>query len=154
MQSNLSYILLFLLFFCFHTKLKSQDIKPKVKPIPVVNNTSSEKVISTPKKIIKNDTLLLKKQDSIEIDTIKPKEAITDLISHVAKDYTTQNAKDKTVTLYNEAHLVYTDIDLKAGIIIIDYLKNTLFAKGIKDSTGYTQKQIFNSKDKFFVFNL
>lgn len=143
MQSNLSYILLFLLFFCFQTKLKSQDIKPKVKPIPVVNNTSSEKVISTPEKIIKNDTLLLKKQDSIEVDTIKPKEAITDLISHVAKDYTTQNAKDKTVTLYNEAHLVYTDIDLKAGIIIIDYLKNTLFAKGIKDSTGYTQKPIF-----------
>ena len=33
--------------------------------------------------------------------------------------------------------------DLKAGIIIIDYIKNTLFAKGIKDSTGYNQKPVF-----------
>ena len=143
MQSNLSYILLFLLLFCSLTKIKSQDIKPEVKPIPIVKNGSSQKVISSEKQIIKNDTLLLKKQDSIQLDTIKPKEVITDLITHVAKDYTTQNAKDKTVTLYNEAHVVYTDIDLKAGIIIIDYIKNTLFAKGIKDSIGYTQKPVF-----------
>ena len=143
MQSNLSYILLFLLLFCSLTKIKSQDIKPKVKPIPIVKSGGSQKVITPEKKIIKNDTLLLKKQDSIQLDTIKPKEVITDLISHIAKDYTTQNAKDKTVTLYNEAHVVYTDIDLKAGIIIIDYIKNTLFAKGIKDSLGYTQKPVF-----------
>ena len=143
MQSNLSYILLFLLLFCSLTKTKSQDIKPKVKPIPIVSKDSSQKVILPQKKIIKNDTLLLKKQDSIQLDSLKPKEAITDLISHVAKDYTTQNAKDKTVTLYNEAHVVYTDIDLKAGIIIIDYIKETLFAKGIKDSLGYTQKPVF-----------
>ena len=109
----------------------------------MVTKDSSQSVIAPQKKIIKNDTLLLKKQDSIQLDSLKPKEAITDLISHVAKDYTTQNAKDKTVTLYNEAHVVYTDIDLKAGIIIIDYIKNTLFAKGIKDSLGYTQKPVF-----------
>ena len=109
----------------------------------MVTKDSSQRVIAPQKKIIKNDTLLLKKQDSIQLDSLKPKEAITDLITHVAKDYTTQNAKDKTVTLYNEAHVVYTDIDLKAGIIIIDYIKNTLFAKGIKDSLGYTQKPVF-----------
>ena len=109
----------------------------------MVTKDGSQREIAPQKKIIKNDTLLLKKQDSIQLDSLKPKEAITDLITHVAKDYTTQNAKDKTVTLYNEAHVVYTDIDLKAGIIIIDYIKNTLFAKGIKDSLGYTQKPVF-----------
>ena len=109
----------------------------------MVTKNGSQREIAPQKKIIKNDTLLLKKQDSIQLDSLKPKEAITDLITHVAKDYTTQNAKDKTVTLYNEAHVVYTDIDLKAGIIIIDYIKNTLFAKGIKDSLGYTQKPVF-----------
>ena len=60
----------------------------------VVKNSPS-KAITTPEKIIKNDTLPVKKQDSIQLDTIKPKEAITDLISHVAKDYTTQNAIKK-----------------------------------------------------------
>ena len=52
------------------------------------------------------------------------------MITHIAKDYTIQNAKNKTVTLYNEAHVTYTDIDLKAGIIVVDYLNKTL-AKGI-----------------------
>ena len=143
MQSNLSYILLFLLLFCSLTNTNSQDIKSQGKAIPIVVKDTVSKIKIIPEKKIKNDTLLLKKLDTIVIDSIKPKEAITDLITHVAKDYTTQNAKNKTVTLYNEAHLVYTDIDLKAGIIIIDYIKSTLFAKGIKDSTGYNQKPVF-----------
>ena len=54
MQSNLSYILLFLLLFCSLTKIKSQDIKPKVKPIPIVKSGGSQKVISSEKQIIKN----------------------------------------------------------------------------------------------------
>ncbi|WP_299671755.1 putative LPS assembly protein LptD [uncultured Polaribacter sp.] len=92
---------------------------------------------------LKKDSVLLKKKDTISLDTIKPKETIEDIITHVAKDYTIQDAKNKTVTLYNEANITYTDIDLKAGIIIVDYIKNTLFAKGIKDSTGYAQRPIF-----------
>ncbi|MBT6081838.1 MAG: LPS-assembly protein LptD, partial [Polaribacter sp.] len=91
----------------------------------------------------KKDSLGFKKTDSIAVDSIKPKETIEDIIVHVAKDYTIQNARDKTVTLYNEANISYTDIDLKAGIIIVDYKKNTLFAKGIIDSIGYTQLPIF-----------
>ncbi|PWG05517.1 hypothetical protein DIS07_08570 [Polaribacter aquimarinus] len=92
---------------------------------------------------IKKDSLLIKKRDTIAKDSIKPKEKVEDIIVHVASDYTIQNAKDKTVTLYNEANITYTDIDLKAGIIIVDYKKNTLFAKGIIDSTGYIQRPIF-----------
>jgi hypothetical protein len=89
------------------------------------------------------DTLFLKKKDTIFIDSLKPKETLEDIIVHIAKDYTIQNAKEKTVILYDEANITYTDIDLKAGIIVIDYKKNTLFAKGIKDSTGYVQRPIF-----------
>ncbi|TXD57047.1 LPS-assembly protein LptD [Polaribacter sp. IC066] len=93
--------------------------------------------------LTKRDSLLLKEKDSVSLDSLKVKETLEDLIIHVAKDYTIQNAKDKTVTLYNEANITYTDIDLKAGIIIIDYKKSTLFAKGIIDSTGYTQRPVF-----------
>ncbi|CAI8337574.1 MAG: LPS-assembly protein LptD [Flavobacterium sp. SCGC AAA160-P02] len=143
MQSNLSYILLLLLLLFFQINVKSQDIKPKGKSIPRITKDTIPKFNLDSKKRIKNDSLPLKQQDSIQKDSIKSKEAITDVITHFGKDYTTQNAKDKTVTLYNEAHVTYTDIDLKAGIIIVDYLKNTLFAKGIKDSTGYHQKPIF-----------
>lgn len=143
MQSNLSYILLFFLLLFFQKNVRSQDIKPKGKSIPLISKDTLQKKDLSSEIKIKNDSLILKKQDSIQIDSIKPKEAITDLITHYGKDYTTQNAKDKTVTLYNEAHVTYTDIDLKAGIIIVDYQNNTLFAKGIKDSTGYHQKPIF-----------
>ena len=92
---------------------------------------------------VKKNNALLKEKDTTAIDSIKPKESIEDLITHVAKDYTIQDAKNNKLTLYNEASITYTDIDLKAGIIIIDYKKNTLFAKGIKDSTGYVQKPNF-----------
>ncbi|MFY0603394.1 MAG: LPS-assembly protein LptD [Flavobacteriaceae bacterium] len=147
MQSNRSYILLlFVLLACL--QMHGQDIKPKGVKIP----KKSKDTLKVPKKdslkLKKKDTLLLKKKDTTALDSLKPKEAIEDIIIHTAKDYTTQNAKEKTVTLYNEAHVVYGDIDLKAGIIIVDYKKNTLYAKGIKDSTGYTQRPVFKQADQ------
>ncbi|MFT5959179.1 MAG: hypothetical protein ACI8VJ_000933, partial [Polaribacter sp.] len=143
LQTNLSYILLFCCFF--FTKLGfSQDIKPtKGITIPSMNKDSVPAKKIKEITSLKKETALLKEKDSIAVDSIKPKETLEDLITHIATDYTIQNAKDKTVTLYNEANITYTDIDLKAGIIVVDYTKNTLFAKGIKDSLGYTQRPIF-----------
>lgn len=143
MQSNLSYILLFCCFFFIEIGF-SQDIKSKEKtivPLPKKDTILKKKLDTLP--TIKRDSLLAKKIDTTTKDSLKPKEILDDIIVHVAKDYTIQNAKEKTVTLYNEANITYTDIDLKAGIIIIDYKKNTLFAKGIIDSTGYSQRPVF-----------
>ncbi|WP_026777539.1 putative LPS assembly protein LptD [Polaribacter sp. Hel_I_88] len=150
MQSNLSYLLLFCCIFFVKIGL-AQDIKSTEKiVIPSVQRDSiklqkKDSLLSINKDslILKKDSLLLKNKDSIVKDSIKLKESIDDIITHIAQDYTIQNAKEKTVTLYNEANITYTDIDLKAGIIIIDYKKNTLFAKGIKDSTGYIQRPVF-----------
>jgi hypothetical protein len=122
----------------------AQDIKSRAKTtIPFIKKDTIAPNKKDPSFRIKKDSLLRKHKDTISTDSIKPRESVEDIITHVAKDYTIQNAKDKTVTLYNEANIKYTDIDLKAGIIIIDYKKNTLFAKGIIDSTGYNQKPIF-----------
>lgn len=122
----------------------AQDIKSKEKTIiPLIKKDTILKNKRDSLFSSKKDSLLLKNKDTISNDSIKPKESVEDIIKHVAKDYTIQNATNKTVTLYNEANIKYTDIDLTAGIIVIDYKKNTLFAKGIKDSTGYTQKPIF-----------
>ena len=122
----------------------SQDIKKKKE----LSTTSIKKNILIPniKKTLpskEKNTLLQKKIDTSLFDSIKPKETLKDIIIHDAKDYTIQNAKDKKLTLYNEAVLIYGEIDLKAGIIIVDYNKETLFAKGIIDSTGYTQRPLF-----------
>jgi hypothetical protein len=134
LQTNLSYILLICIIFLTELGF-SQDLKSQNKR--VIDDFKQDT-------ILKRDSLNLKKTDTLALDSIKPQETIEDIILHNAKDYTIQNAKDKKVTLYNEAHITYTDIDLKAGIIIVDYKKNTLFAKGIIDSTGYSQRPIFN----------
>jgi lipopolysaccharide assembly outer membrane protein LptD (OstA) len=143
LQTNLSYILLFCCFF-FAKLGFSQDIKPTKKIVfPLVErDTVPLKKLDTIS-LTKKETLLFQEKDSIPLDSLKLAETIEDIITHVAKDYTIQNAKNKTVRLYNEANITYTDIDLKAGIIVVDYIKNTLFAKGIIDSTGYTQRPIF-----------
>ena len=131
MQSNIHHILLFsiLSFFCLHNGF-AQDIKPKTKPISA--------------KIKKDSTVLKKQLDTIRVDTIKkPTSSVEAKITHNAIDYIIQNAKKKQITLYNQAHVTYQDIDLKAGYILIDNKKNTLFAKGIKDSLGYQQRPVF-----------
>ena len=143
MQSNRSYILLFFFLFLLQ-KGFSQDIKePKQQSISSIRFDTLKKGPKKPFLKKKKNSILAKKTDTVGLDSIKPKEAIEDIITHDAKDYTIQNAKEKKLTLYNEAVLVYGEIDLKAGIIIVDYKKETLFAKGIIDSTGYTQRPYF-----------
>jgi hypothetical protein len=137
LQSNTPYILLFsfISFFCLEVS-HAQGIKPKSTPILV-------KKIQKP--IFKKDSLLpLKVTDTIRKDSIIRKGSIEGIITHDADGYTLQEVKKKQITLYDNAHITYQDIDLKAGIIIIDNKNNILFAKGIKDSLGvYQQRPIF-----------
>lgn len=61
-----------------------------------------------------------------------------------AKDYERIDQKNKKLTLYNEAELYYEDIELKSGIIVMDYSKDEIYAGRIKDSTGaLTQRPVF-----------
>ncbi len=98
--------------------------------------------VSKPKKLdrelVKKDTLVI---DSVPVK--KTKEALADIISHSADDSIQINLLTDRTTLYNNAKLHYQDVDLEAGIIRIDYKKNLIFAKGIKDSTGYKQLPYF-----------
>jgi lipopolysaccharide assembly outer membrane protein LptD (OstA) len=143
LQTNRSYILLFCCIF-FIGKGFSQN--PKSNKEIVISAIKKDTTLTESKEAFfrsKKDSLGLIEKDTIALDSIKPKESIDGIIVHVAKDYTLQNAKEKTVTLYNEANITYTDIDLKAGLIIVDYKKNTIYAKGIIDSTGYVQRPVF-----------
>ncbi|KAB1159785.1 LPS-assembly protein LptD [Tenacibaculum aiptasiae] len=142
MRANLTYILLAFYLFCFQISNAQEfgdkgipDQKAKKK---AVLNNSKDTLID-----LKNRKALDIKKDTIANDSIKPKEVIDGIITHDAEDYTIQNAKNKTVTLFNKARVTYTDIDLQAGIIILDYKNNTVYAKGIKDSLGYHQRPVF-----------
>ncbi|WP_452224355.1 putative LPS assembly protein LptD [Lacinutrix chionoecetis] len=101
-----------------------------------------------------NDTLVLgqtealialKETDSTKNDSIKPKPALLqDIVTYNAQDYTAFNKKEQKMYLYNEAHIQYQDMDITAGIIVIDYNKNEVYAGRLKDSAGvYSQRPVF-----------
>ena len=83
----------------------------------------------------KNDTI------KIPTDTLKPKKGkLEGIISRKAKKKNRNNMKTNISYLEDEAEIKYLDMELQAGIIIIDRNKNEVYAKGIVDSTGkYTQ---------------
>ncbi|UPQ79127.1 LPS-assembly protein LptD [Flavobacterium azooxidireducens] len=99
------------------------------------------------------DSLLISKENFIETkDTTKKdtvvkteKKAILEgKIKYNAEDYTKIDQKNKLLTLYNKAELYYQDIEIKAGIIVMNYEKDEIYAGRIKDSTGtYTQLPVF-----------
>ena len=81
----------------------------------------------------------------IKIDTItKSNDLLLDKISYEASDTVSINPKNKTIRLYNNAKINYQDMQITAGIIIVDYNKNEIYAGRIKDSSGiYTQLPVF-----------
>jgi len=84
--------------------------------------------------------------DSVKTDTIKPQKEsfLTASVVATAKDYMRYDRKNGQAYLYNEAKIVYGDLTIEAGLIILDKQKNEIYAFGIKDSTGtYTQSPIF-----------
>jgi len=99
---------------------------------------------------IKKDSIRINK-DSLKI--VKNKQASKDSLAkstlkeklfHKAQDYTEINEKKKFIKLYNQAHIKYQDIDLKAGVIYVDYAKEEVYAGRIRDSLGnLTQRPVF-----------
>lgn len=118
-----------LLLFCL-TALAQEPPKEKKLEQPKVKDSIS----------IKKDSLGLVPAvvtDTIKIDTTKQKQPILlDKIRYKAKEYTKISRKENKIYLYDEAELYYQDTELKAGIIILDYGKNEVYAGRIKDSTG------------------
>ena len=74
------------------------------------------------------------KSDSIKNDS---KEVLLDKVRYNAKNYVKIDRAKNKLYLYDEAELYYQDIELRAGIIILDYSKNEVYAGRIpndKDS--------------------
>ena len=104
---------------------------------------------------IKNDSIAIIQNDSIpniandSIALPKKKEAIEYIIEHSSQStegYILEDVPNKKVEIYNEAHVVYGDNDITAGLILIDYNTNIVQAKGIPDEKGkYSQLPVFKT---------
>ncbi len=137
LYTNLFNIVLLAFFLTIgSTKSYSQDL-PK-KPIEI----KAKEKIETPISNVEDTKI---STDTIKNDTLKPKKALLEFkIKRTALGYEKINQKKKQMTLYDKAELYYQDIELKSGIIVLDYEKNEIYAGRIKDSTGkYTQLPVF-----------
>ena len=145
LRTNSFHILFFLSFTVFINTLGfSQDIRKKQTPIlPKTENDSMLVTLSVDSLVI--PTINLKEIDTTKQDTLpKKKEFLTDKVNYKAKDYVTLNQRLKQTTLYNEAEVYYQDMEIKAGIIVIDHNKNLIYAGRLKDSSGvYAQAPTF-----------
>ena len=132
LRTNLFHIvfLAFLLTFGSSTSY-SQDLSKKSIAI------ASDKQSDSLKIAIKNSTGI---NDTIKKDSIKKKPLLDGKIKYKAQKYAKLNQKKKQITLYDKAEVYYKDIELKAGIIVIDYQNDEVYAGRIKDSVGnFTQ---------------
>ena len=60
-------------------------------------------------------------------DTLNKKEpTLLDKVKYNASDYVRINRKESKLILYNEAELYYQDMELRAGIIVLDYMEEML----------------------------
>ena len=95
----------------------------------VVNEVSfSEKVVDT----IKNDTVLPQKE-----------ELLNDVVEYYGEDYVHVDRIEGKIYMYDKAFIIYEDYRIDAGLIILDYNKNEIYAKGIDSAGVYKQAPIF-----------
>jgi lipopolysaccharide assembly outer membrane protein LptD (OstA) len=137
LYTNLFHIVfLSFLLTALSPSLYSQELSKKSTAIP------SEK---------QSDSLIVGLKNNIQVDTIKKRDTIAKKkqlldgkIKYKSENYAKLNQKKKQIELYDKAEVYYKDIELKAGIIVIDYEKNEVYAGRIKDTAGvFTQYPYF-----------
>ncbi|MBK5212491.1 MAG: LPS-assembly protein LptD [Flavobacteriaceae bacterium] len=142
LQTNRHYLTIFLTFLLLCSAiLHAQDIPPKNEAnIPKTNNEDTVSVNLKPIIAEINE----KAKDTVKTDSIKPpKETLTDIVDYYGEDYVLLNRKENKVYMYNKAYIIYEDMRIDAGLIILDYNKNEVYAKGIDSAGTYSQRPIF-----------
>ena len=141
LRTNSLHILFTLSFTVFiNTFSFAQELQKKKTSIPAMlvkdsTTVSIDSLLSRP--------LNTKEIDSTKQDSVKQNEFLKDVVTYKATDYVSINQKKQKIYLYNEAEVIYQDMEITAGIIVIDYSKNLVYAGRLKDSTGYSQRPVF-----------
>lgn len=142
MQSNKHFLVFLFVLLCGRLTLTAQEDLITPLPIKVVQDSIAAPLM--PANIL-NDSISV---DSVEVDSVSGKPLLLDKIKYKAKDYVKLSQKDNKIYLYDEAEIYYQDTELKAGIIVMDYVKNEVYAGRIKDEKGvYTQLPYFKQGD-------
>ncbi len=142
LQTNRHYLTIFLTFLLLcSTVLHAQDI-PAKNEANIPKTTKEDSVSVNLKPIV--DEINEQAQDTVKTDSVKPpKETLTDIVDYYGEDYVLLNRKENKVYMYNKAYIIYGDMRIDAGLIILDYNKNEVYAKGIDSAGVYSQRPVF-----------
>ena len=143
LRTNIFHILFALSFTVFmNTFSFAQDIPKKTKPVKP--KTERDTIKTSIDSLLKNQKPL-REQDTIKLDTIpKKKGMIEGIVKYSATDYVSFNRKEQKTYLYNNAKVTYLDMEITAGIIVINHENNEVYAGRLKDSLGtYSQAPVF-----------
>ncbi|WP_027066472.1 putative LPS assembly protein LptD [Maribacter sp. Hel_I_7] len=121
----------------------------KITPLKITAERDSIIAPLFPPEALKDSTAT----DSLASDSLNQKQPLLlDKITYKAKDYVKLSQKENKIYLYNEAEIYYQDTELKAGIIIMDYIKNEVYAGRMVDSLGnYSQLPYFKQGSNIVI---
>jgi lipopolysaccharide assembly outer membrane protein LptD (OstA) len=130
-----------ILFFFGIGYLNAQDIPPKNEVVIESEKDADTTTVSiSPFKPPINEAV----QDTVKVDTVIPEpEMLQDIVDYYGEDYVYIDRKYNKVYMYNNAFIVYEDMRIDAGLIILDLNKNEISAKGIDSAGVYSQKPVF-----------
>ncbi|TRO66436.1 putative LPS assembly protein LptD [Christiangramia sabulilitoris] len=144
MQTNIPNTLFCFVFTLFFSVvLHSQEIENNSIPVRPERDSILPAIDSAQVNIQTNA------QDTVQRDSVRKPRFLTSVVDYTAKDYMRLSPGNNRMYLYNEARIVYGDMTIEAGLIIIDNERNEVYAYGIEDSVGdYTQKPIFTQAQR------
>ena len=142
MQTKRQFFPIFLtLLLSCSAVLYSQDI-PSKNEVNLPSEAKEDSVTVPVRDILPETTEVV--ADTVRTDTIVPqKEFLDDVVDYYGEDYVYLDRKSNKVYMYNKAYIVYGDMRIDAGLIILDYNKNEVTAKGIDSAGVYSQRPIF-----------
>jgi lipopolysaccharide assembly outer membrane protein LptD (OstA) len=128
---------MFINMFC-----SAQDIPKRTKPVKPLVTVDTLKI---PQDSLQRISKLTKERDSITRDTVpKKKGMIESLVKYTASEYVSFNRAEQKTYLYNNAKVTYMDMEITAGIIVINHENNEVYAGRLKDTLGnYSQAPVF-----------
>ncbi len=137
------HILIYIVLFINSAFLYAQDIPPK-KEVNLPENTEVEGDTTT----VNLQPIITERSevvaDTVKNDTLQKKpELLTDVVDYYGEDYIFMDQVNQKIYMYNKAYIVYGDMRIDAGLIVLDYNKNEVFAKGIDSAGTYSQRPIF-----------
>ncbi len=145
LQTTVKYILYSLSFslFCICQINAQETNKTVTAPIPAEKDTITniqERVEINPEQLLSEKAQDTTKKDSLPAEP----QLLTSKVDYKSTDYMRLSRRENKMYLYNEAEILYGDMQINAGFIVVDNTKNEVYAYGIKDSLGeYTQTPIF-----------